>query len=241
MSEVSVKDQIKRLVELQKIDKEIYEHKKNLKEKPEEIVLVKEELERKQSGLQASEGHLKTKQLDRKEKELDLQAKEDDILKHNGQLSQLKTNKEYKAKLTEIESVKADTSIIEEKILILFDEIDNINKNIQKEKEALNEEEKEYLVQKKEVEDMVKELEEKVKVLDNKRKQMLVDISSESLARYERILAGKEGLAMVPIVNGSCSGCYMNVPAQKVNEIQKHDQLIYCESCARILYIEEEL
>ncbi|MDP8263895.1 MAG: C4-type zinc ribbon domain-containing protein [Candidatus Aceula lacicola] len=241
MPEVSVRDQIKRLVELQKIDEEIYEHKKNLKEKPEEIALVKVEFERRKSGLQVLEDQLKTKQVERKGKEVDLQAKEEDILKHNGQLSQLKTNKEYKAKLTEIESLKADKSIIEEKILILFDEIDNADTSIQKEKENLVEEEKKYLAQKKEVEDMVKDLEEKVKVLDNKRKQMVGDISSESLARYERILVGKEGLAMVPVANGSCSGCYMNVPAQKVNEIQKHDQLIYCESCARILYIEEEL
>ncbi|MDD3375648.1 MAG: C4-type zinc ribbon domain-containing protein [Candidatus Omnitrophica bacterium] len=241
MSEVSVKDQIKKLVDLQKIDKEIYEHKTDLKEKPEEIALVKEEFERKKNKLHVLEDQLKAKQMERKEKEVDLQAKEEIIAKSNGQLSQLKTNKEYKAKLTEMEGQKADKSIIEEKILILFDEVDAINSKIQKEKEVLVQEEKNYLAQKKTVEQMVVELEEKIKILDHKRRQITADINPESLARYERILAGKEGLAMVPVLNGSCSGCYMNVPAQKVNEIKKHDQLIYCEVCARILYIEEEL
>jgi len=40
--------------------------------------------------------------VDRKSKEVELQAKEEQIIKANGQLSQLKTNKEYQAKLSEI-------------------------------------------------------------------------------------------------------------------------------------------
>jgi len=241
MSEVSVKDQIKQLVELQKIDEGIYSYKKDLKEKPEEIIIVKQELDRKKDKLKELEDGIKIKQVRRKEKEVDLQAKEDGMAKANGQLSQLKTNKEYKAKLTEIESLKADKSVIEEKILIFFDEIDLINKNIEKGKQNLIEEEKKYLDEKKKVEQIVRDLEEKVKILDNKRKQILVGINPIFLSRYERILVNKNGVGMVPVVNGSCTGCYMNVPAQKVNEIKKHEDLIFCEVCARILYIEEEL
>ncbi len=241
MVSISVKDQIRKLVELQKIDEEIFGHKKELKEKPASLQESKQRHEMKKEHLQESDEMVKTKQLERKEKEVDLQAKEDDIIKANSHLSQLKTNKEYKAKLTEIENIKADKSIIEEKILILFDEVDNLNKNFQEEKDALDESEKKYLDEKKQVEEEVKELEEKVKLLENKRKQMIVEIDEAILSRYERILTGKEGLAMVPVINNTCSGCYMGVPAQQVNEIKIHENLVFCETCARILYIEEEL
>ena len=126
MTQTSMKEQIKKLVELQAIDKEIYDYKRQLKEFPERLAQLKEQFETKKESLKRLDEELKTKQLERKEKEVDLQAKEEEIAKSNSQLSQLKTNKEYKAKLTEIEGQKADKSIIEEKILILFDEVDKI-------------------------------------------------------------------------------------------------------------------
>ena len=37
----------------------------------------------------------------------------------------------------------------------------------------------------------------------------------------------------------ACGGCNMNLPPQVINEIMMKKNLIFCESCARILYIEE--
>ena len=50
----------------------------------------------------------------------------------------------------EVNSIKADKSIIEEKILVSFDESEAINGEIAKEKEVLAVEEKKYLDKKKE-------------------------------------------------------------------------------------------
>jgi len=241
MTPASMRDQIIKLVELQKFDAEIYQYNKELNEGPVRLEELKSQFETKKQILKELDDKVKAKQLERKEKEVDLKAKEDEIIKANSHLSQLKTNKEYKTKLTEIENINADKSIIEEKILILFDEVDKICAQLEKEKVSLAEEEKKYNAEKKQIEDSVKELEDKVKVLENKRKQVAADIDPNSLSRYERILKGKNGLAIVKVLNGSCTGCYMNVPAQQVNEIKKHENLIYCEMCARILYIEEDL
>ncbi|HOD12530.1 MAG TPA: C4-type zinc ribbon domain-containing protein [Candidatus Omnitrophota bacterium] len=241
MAEVLIQDQTRRLVELQKIDGEFYEYKIALREKPEKIEELKKAFEQKKTGLKDLEDRLKAKQLERKEREGDLQVKEADIAKANGQLSQLKTNKEYKAKLTEIEGHKADKSIIEEKILILFDEIDAINNKMAKEKESFGKEEKKFSDEKAAIESEIKQLEDKVKVLESQRQQKAKEIDGKLLSQYERILKGKEGLAMVPVKNNSCGGCYMNVPAQVVNEIQKHEGLVSCEFCARILYLEDSL
>ena len=239
--EVSILEQIKKLVELQKIDAEIYEFKKGLKEKPALIEEFKERFEEQKTDLKGLEEKLKTLQLERKAKELDLQIKEQDIAKANTQLSQIKTNKEYTAKLTEIEYIKSDQSILEEKILISYEEIDRLTALIGKEKTVLVEEEKKFLAQKKEVEDTVKEIQQKVKVLETKRNQIVPDIDRITLARYERILVNKEGLAIVSIQGNACGGCYMNVPAQMINEIKMHDKIVYCEMCARMLYLEEDL
>jgi hypothetical protein len=241
MANVSIREEMKGLVELQKTDAEFYEYKRNLKEKPEKISELNKAFEEKKAGFHALEEKLKTKQLERKEREVDLQAKEGEIAKVNAQLSQLKTNKEYKAKLSEIESLKADKSIVEEKILILYDEVDTLSEKVQKEKEILVQEEKKFLGEKSKAEQEIKELDDKMKVLESKRQQKAKEISPRILSQYERILKGKDGLAIVPVVNHSCGGCYMNVPPQLVNEIKKHEELVCCESCARILYTEADL
>jgi predicted nucleic acid-binding Zn-ribbon protein len=65
-------------------------------------------------------------------------------------------------------------------------------------------------------------------------------VDREYLSKYERILHSKDGLAMVNVEHDSCGGCNINLPPQVINEIRMKEELIFCQSCARILYIEEE-
>lgn len=241
MTTISIREQLKKLKELQDIDAQIYQYRSELKEKPVYIEGLRVQFEGKKAHLKDLEEKLKNILVDRKSKELDLQTKEGEIVKANAQLSLLKTNKEYQAKIAEIENYKADKSILEEKILMIFDAIDAANSEIAKEKDAVAQEEKKYLAQKKEVEDSVRELQDKVKVLDNKRRQITPGVDKTILNRYERILENKGGLALVPVKNDSCGGCFLNVPAQTINEIKMNEHLILCEMCARILYVEDDL
>ncbi len=241
MQEISILDQIKKLVEIQNIDGKIFSHKKELTEKPAHIAELKAKYEEKKAGLNQLEGNRKELLVDRKTFESELKAKEDQIVQADSQLSQLKTNKEYQAKLTEIEHIKADKSIIEDKILSSFDEVEKIDKLIGEEKKFLEEEEKKYLSEKKEVDDLVVVLKDKVKVLEGQRVQIIPQTDKKTLSMYERILENKEGLAIVPVQGNTCGGCYMNVPAQVINEMKKHEKLVSCEMCARILYLEEEV
>lgn len=241
MVNVSIKDQIKKLVELQQVDGEIYNFKKALEEKPAYLEELKSNFEEKKATLKKLEDNAKTVLLDRKNKEGELQAKEEAITKANAHLSQLKTNKEYQAKITEIEGIKADKSLIEEKILVSYDEADKVKADIEKEKTLLAGEETKYLGEKSKIEQEIKGIEEQIKTLQSKRQQMVPGVDPANLAVYERILNKKEGMAIVPVQGSSCGGCYMNVTSQMVNEIKMHDRLVFCESCNRILYIEEDL
>jgi predicted nucleic acid-binding Zn-ribbon protein len=239
--DVTILAQIKKLVALQKIDGQIYTFRKDLENKPALLKHLGQQFETKKVRLNQLEEKYKVMQVSRKTLEVELKSQEDAMVKANAQLSQLKTNKEYQAKLTEIEGFKAIKSQVEEKILMSYDETDAVKAQIDQEKAELAKEEAQYLQAKKEIEATVKEIEEKVRSLTVQRDQFIDGIDRTHLQRYERILANKEGLAIVPLQNGSCGGCFMNVPPQVVNEIKLHEKLIYCEMCARILYLEEEI
>lgn len=241
MAETNIRAQIKKLVELQKIDGQIFNIKRDLRDKPLLLEGLKQQFEGKKMHLYELEEKHKASLLNRKTLEGDLKSQEEAILKANGQLSLLKTNKEYTARMTEIEGMKATKAMIEEKILLSYDESDGIKAQIDQEKGSLAKEEEQYLKSKKEIEAAVKEVDDKLKVLTEQRQQNLDGVDKTTLQRYERILTNKDGLAIVPVQNGACGGCFMNMPPQVVNEIKMHEKMTYCEMCARILYLADEL
>ncbi len=179
--------------------------------------------------------------LKRKEKEIDLASKEENIRKLNGQLSSLKTNKEYQAMLSQIASLKTDNSVLEEDILKIMDEQDVLKKDIAKEKSYLSEEERKFQEEKKKVDERLKEMEFRISDLTAKRGRITPSIDKRAFTQYERILKGKNGLALVRVKDDACQGCFIAVTPQVVNEIKMQDKIITCESCARILYLEEDL
>jgi len=236
-----VSDQLQQLVNLQKIDEEIYDLKNQLQEKPELLEEAKALFEGKKSTLLGLEEKLKAIQLSRKELELELKVKEDDIAKANTQLSAIKTNKEYTAKITEIESIKADKSVIEDKILMSYEEFDSLNKDVETEKNNVAKEEKIYLAQKAEIESEINQMKDRIKVLESQRKQVSADVDAGILDKYEKILKRKNGLAIVPLNGTICGGCYINVLPQEINLLKKNQEIVFCEKCNRIIYLEEIL
>jgi len=237
----NLKDQIRKLVELQVIDEEIFRFKRELREKPAELEAIKIEFESKKVKLKALEDRLKSIQVVQKEFELDLKSKEEGIAKADASLSLLKTNKEYQARLLEIENMKADKSLVEEKILLGYDEVDAARKALETEKTTVIQYEKEFNARKKQVDDDVVVIADQLKVKESQRVRIAPEVRPDYLSRYERILNNKDGLGIVKVVDHACGGCYMHLTEQVMNELKKHEQIIACDQCARILYLSDEL
>lgn len=237
----NLKDQIRKLVELQIIDEEVFRFKRELKEKPAEVEALKAEFEAKKIKLKSLEDKLKSVQVLQKELELDLKTKEEGISKADGSLSLLKTNKEYQARLLEIENLKADKSIVEEKILLGYDNVEVARKAVETERACVLQYEKEFNTKKKQVDDEMAIINDQLKVKESQRSRIAPDVRPDCLSRYERILANKDGLGIVKVEGHACGGCHMHLTEQVMNELKKFEQLISCDMCARILYLVDEL
>lgn len=239
MAAIDLQSQISGLVKLQTVDSEIYALQYEKQSKPEEIKALEAFFEEKKRCLAILENNLLELQKQRKDKELELASKEEGAKKLQTQLYLLKTNKEYQIMLQQIGDAKADTSLIEDKILGLFEQSDKAKTEVEQEKQKLKEEEKLFLEQKKKVDDRIKEIESRLTQLESQRKQVSPDIEPKILEQYERILLNRDGLAIVSVKDNTCKGCNMFVPPQVINLIKMYERLITCEVCNRILYIEE--
>jgi len=57
---------------------------------------------------------------------------------------------------------------------------------------------------------------------------------------YERIHKGlADGKAVAAVKAGACQGCLMAVPPNVINLLMMPGQLVICQSCSRIQYLDE--
>jgi hypothetical protein len=232
-------DQVEILKKLQAIDGELYRLRRQEEDKPRELERLAAEEAAQQERVKAAEAKLKSLQLAQKEKEVELQTREASVKKLQGQLFQLKTNKEYSAMQHEIETLRADNSLLEEAALKLFDEIDRASRERQAEQQRLAAEQERVRKERERVERELEELRGQIAQLERTRAAVLPEVPRQALATYERVLEIREGLALVPVIEASCGGCHRRLPPQVINQVYLKAELITCESCSRILYFDE--
>jgi uncharacterized protein len=234
---IDLKSQLEQLISLQEIDKQIYRINGETQALPEEIKRLEALFEEKKAGVAAAEKKLLDVQKQRKERELDLAAKDENAKKLQSQLYALKTNQEYQAMLRQINDAKADSSVIEDSIITLFDAADKAKQEVEQEKAKLAQEEKGFAEQKRKIDARMKEIAAEISEGEDKRRIILPGIDVKVLTQYERILKSRAGLAIVPIENENCTGCGMRVTKQTINLVRLKEALITCDVCNRILYI----
>ncbi len=234
----SVKEDIEMLKKVQVLDKEIYDLGVFVSELPAKLSQLDQEIESKKALYNQHEEEIKKIKLAVKEKELELGKKDGEISKLDGQLAQLKTNKDYTAMVEQIAGIKADKGMLEEKILLDWDNVEKLNAGREEEKKKFSGEEQKINQQKKSLEDEVKQAQEKIGKLKEERKHILEPVSQEVKALYEKILLKREGVALVKIEGENCGGCQFLMRPQIINEVRMLQEITLCERCTRILYYE---
>jgi len=91
-----------------------------------------------------------------------------------------------------------------------------------------------------ELENEIKEANARINDLQQKRRHYEEGIDKKILERYNYLLENRHGLAIVSLKNGTCGGCFMDLPAEVINRIKQYKDIVFCEMCARILYLEED-
>ena len=230
-------DVIELLRRLQDLDSNLYELRRQEEQKPLELEQFKQRLAEQEAKAKAAEAHLTILQLQHKEQDIELSTKESHVKKLQLQLFQVKTNKEYTAIQHEIEQGKADISLVEEHILMLLDAIEQATRDHRTQLAQVTAQQTALREHEARVTQELARLAEETAVLEQQRQEVTPLVQREALSMYERVLANREGLAMVPLVNESCGGCHMVQPPQIVSEAYLKAKLVTCDSCNRILYV----
>lgn len=226
---------LEQLIQLQELDLAIARLTEAVRAIPGQIQALEGRLRESKSALDRAYASAESLQKLRRAKERELEELTYTLKKRQARLFEVKTNEEYSAVLKEIEVHKQKISVIEEEILLLFDRIEEAAKAV-KASEAEFRLQEEALKRAKEAKEAeLQELTRELATLREARSAKAKKIEASFLQIYIR-LSKSRGVAVVPVKDGSCTGCHVALRPQFYNEVRRNDRLSTCENCQRILY-----
>lgn len=124
---------------------------------------------------------------------------------------------------------------LESKILKLIDD----NEDLEQRFIGLNDDYQEIKIEKnvlqEEVNVMIKELKKRIHDAELGKDEIAANIETNILKRYD-LTRAKKGRGIVSVANDICGGCNVRIPTYLIQDIKKGSEIIYCESCSRLLY-----
>jgi predicted nucleic acid-binding Zn-ribbon protein len=231
-----VKKQIDLLVELQNKDQTIDRLEWQMRKGPQRLEDLEKELQRLEEDVENNKLRIEELKKAQRQHETEIEDGIAHIKKSRGRLMNIKSNKEYRALIKEIEETERGNAEKEDKILAYLEELEKLNNEIEAKEDnllALQDQLKsEEITTAKEVADLKEELGD----MDSMRAKLVQTIDSQLLTKYEQIKARSEGIAVALVNNATCSECHLSIPPQMYNELQRQDSLKFCPNCQRIIY-----
>ncbi len=236
MSTATYLEQIRQLVELQKVDDEIFAVRQEMERAPREV----EELRQKFAASEAQRNKIldKLTHLQEQQKRLALEIDDDSarIKKSKNKLMQVEDARSYHAMMREMDSMeKINRSREEEKVALL--------EELQLQNDALAELDRTHSSLQAELEVKEEGLQEKLAICNDKlfrlgktREDASRLVPQPIFMRYEFIRKRLEHPVIVPVREGICSGCNIAVPPQSFIELQRGQQILSCPNCQRLIY-----
>ena len=232
------------LVNLQSVENRLRAAKGKLTRCRRSVIIQENQVRSLQSSLNAKHEEIQLTKIQSDRLELELKSRDDSIAKLRAALNTAKTNKEYAAVLTQLNTNKADNSKIETQVLELMRDIEADEQESEKISEQI-EEQKQLLEQKrKDAESSADKYESQIDQIQTQWDELSVAIPPEALEVFKRVAETYDGEALSVIVTHdrggySCGGCFMSTTAETVSLLMSKDEIFRCPNCARILVLGE--
>jgi len=228
------------LLNLQRVDDSLREALQKQHDLPERIKEQETKLEEEKQRLEGLRLSLKQTTLEQRRLEKELNESVEQLKKKQSRLFEIKTNEEYRALLKEIEYTKQSHSDMEDRIILMFDDIEHIEKSAQEREHLCRLSEENLVRERHRVEKEMSAIQEEIQRLQEERSRICGQLDPEVLEQYETLKNRRSGLAVVVVQRDICPGCNLYIPPQTINEVLQTGEIRQCPHCRRILYCEME-
>ena len=233
-----MKENLTKLLYAQEIDLEIDRLMRSKKVYPMQIETLEKEIEDLIAAVADIEKRIFENKKTRMMVEEEITAEKEVLAKKEKRLLETQTNKEYTAVQHEIEGARERIDNLETEDLEMMTELDELEPKCEELTVKLDEIKDSNTAQVKEIQENFNSIESDIAKLEKRRDVMLDEVEKRPLSVYNRLRKGKSGLAVATVDHAklSCRGCFKQLPPQKVLEVRRQNNMIFCESCGRILF-----
>ncbi len=232
--------EVEKLLRLQKVEVQIKHHTERVECLPKRLSELEAKLSDALRLLSDAKDRLSKMALEKKKLESSIQDLEQKNSKYRGQLTDVKTNEQYKALLHEIEFNEQHVKKIEDDILVLMEDEELLRQESRAGEERLKKEKELIETEKRTAVAEADQDQLALVMLEEQRQSILQLIEKSVLDDYLRISSFRKGIALARAYQESCQACHVRIRPQLLSHVMTGDSIITCDSCSRILYWEPD-
>ena len=236
------------LIKLQSVENRLRIEKAKLTKCRRNVIIQENQIRTLQNALEAKKEEVQFSKIQFDRLELELKSRNEQITSLKTSINSIKTNKEYAAARTQLNTTKADNSKIETQSLELLKSIETDESECD-EIQGQIDEQKQHLDQRRtEAEALAGKCQVEIDKIQAEWDEVAQDIPDVPLEIFKRVTETYDGQAVALIEQQggkkgaySCDGCFMGLTAECVNLLMTKDDIIRCPNCTRILVLGDSL
>ncbi len=227
------------LRELHRLHLRLREVQDELARGPRRLQAQRQFTERKRSELDETRQRLLEVRKTADAKSLQLRTNEAKIAELKLKLNTASSNREYDIIRGQIEADTMANSVLEDEILEALEKADQLQAEVARLEQEVAQAEAEEKRVAQEVGEREPSLKQEAERLETSIRSAEADLPGNIRELYHRLVQARGSDALAPVENDACSACYVALSPQKRVEL-KAGQVIFCQSCGRLLYRPED-
>lgn len=155
-------------------------------------------------------------------------------------MKEIKTNKEFQAVGREISAARKQVADIEEQVLQKISQIDELSGEVAVKKASLEELVENSARRAAEKQGEIDKIQQDIDSDAARRDALTKEVPASLVKRYTTLRDQRRGQALAIARDGYCLGCNMHLPPQLYNNLFKHEELLACPHCQRMLVLKQQ-
>lgn len=228
---------VDQLWELQTILSALNERERLMGVKPESFAVLDREYQSANDEMTRLQTQLDQLGKERRRVDGELSDQQELLKKYQGQLMQVKNQQQYAAAWKEIDATRKHVKELEESVLKNMTEADGFQAQLDERKGGHADLQSRHDAAHADWQHSLGDLKKEAEELKKKAEQVESRVPPRLLAEFQKIYRQRQQIAVSRVASDTCSSCRTRVRPAVAQQL-KRGELVHCEGCHRILYLE---
>ena len=156
--------------------------------------------------------------------------------RYEGQMDAIRTQREYEALDKEINDANLREAEVRRELQREESRLDEMSVALEQEEQRIGKQDQEVAEEQQRIDTEIAERKIRLEELVAEEARITPGLDEEMLFKFERIIRNKEGLGIVALRAGVCTGCQMILPPFFANRVRFGEEIMFCPNCSRIVF-----